>query len=109
MTHVYTCISQGLFKNKVFRSVALVIKKLRAILDSLQTGLFSALYSTTKNSLNYYSFNVTKFHGVSVKNARTKKNYEGGGRQMPACLGLTFDPKYVAFIALECKDYVLSF
>ena len=33
VTHVSTCIFQGLFKNIVFRSVALVIKKLWAILD----------------------------------------------------------------------------
>ena len=33
MTHVSTPIFQGLFKNIVFRSVALVIKKLWAILD----------------------------------------------------------------------------
>ena len=32
-THVSTCIFQGLFKNIVFRSVALVTKKLWAILD----------------------------------------------------------------------------
>ena len=35
MTHVSTSIFQGLFKNIVFRSVALVIKKLWAILDFL--------------------------------------------------------------------------
>ena len=34
VTHVSTSIFQGLFKNKVFRSVALVIKKVWAILDS---------------------------------------------------------------------------
>ena len=33
VTHVSTLIFQGLFKNIVFRSVALVIKKLWAILD----------------------------------------------------------------------------
>ena len=33
MTHVSTPIFQGLFKNMVFRSVALVIKKSWAILD----------------------------------------------------------------------------
>ena len=41
VTHVSTCIFQGLFKNIVFRSVALVTKKLWAILDFFsQTGLF---------------------------------------------------------------------
>ena len=33
VTHVSTSIFQGLFKNKVFRSVALVTKKLWAILE----------------------------------------------------------------------------
>ena len=33
VTHVSTCIFQGLFKNIVLRSVALVTKKLWAILD----------------------------------------------------------------------------
>ena len=33
VTHVSTFIFQGIFKNIVFRSVALVIKKLWAILD----------------------------------------------------------------------------
>ena len=37
MTHVSTPIFQGLFKNIVFRSVALVIKKLWAILDFFYT------------------------------------------------------------------------
>jgi len=41
VTHVSTCIFQGLFENIVFRSVALVTKKLWAILDFFsQTGLF---------------------------------------------------------------------
>ena len=78
LTHVYTCISQGLFTNIVFRSVALVINKLWAILDFFtdRTLFRPVLYN--KNSLNYYSF---KFHGVSVKNESpgTKKNTEGVG------------------------------
>ena len=41
------CIFQGLFKNIVFRSVALVTKKLWAILDFFhRPDLFSALYPT---------------------------------------------------------------
>ncbi len=45
VTHVSTCIFQGLFKNIVFRSVALVTKNLWAILVFFtQTGLFTALY-----------------------------------------------------------------
>ena len=35
LTHVSTCIFQGLFKNMVFSSVALVTKKLWTILDFL--------------------------------------------------------------------------
>jgi len=47
VTHVSTSIFQGLFKNIVFRSAALVIKKLCAILDFFsQTGLFTSLYPT---------------------------------------------------------------
>ena len=48
LTHVSTCIFQGLFKNIVFRSVALVTKKLWAILDLLfhRPDFFSALYPT---------------------------------------------------------------
>ena len=40
MTHVSTCIFHGLFKNIVFRSVVLVIKKLCAILDFFYTHSF---------------------------------------------------------------------
>ena len=72
-----------LFKNIVFRYVALVTKKLWAILDFFpKTGLFLALFPTqciyifTKNPLNYFSLKVTKFHDDSVKNER---NYKGGG------------------------------
>ena len=63
VTHVSTPIFQGLFKNIVFRSVALVIEKLWAILDFFFTisRLFTALYPTLckkrkkkKNLLNYY-------------------------------------------------------
>ena len=55
MTHGSACIFQGLFKNIVFSSVALLTKKLWAILD-------------------FFSL-VKLFHGDSVKNesARTKK------------------------------------
>ena len=70
-----------------------------------QTGLFTALYPTlcikknvfTKKPLNYYSLNVTEFHGDGVKNeSASPKNREkgwGGGRRTPppqrtACLGL---------------------
>ena len=75
-----------LFKNIVFRYVALVTKKLWAILDFFSKDrTFLALYPTlciekifffTKNPLNYLSLKVTKFHDYSVKNER---NYKGGG------------------------------
>ena len=39
MTHVYKYIFQGLFKNIVFRSVALVTKNVWAILDIFFTDL----------------------------------------------------------------------
>ena len=99
VAHVSISICQGLFRNTVFRSVALVTK-LWAILDFFSKDwTFYVLYPTlcikkkfTKNPLNYYSLKVTKFHDGSVKNesARIKKIQEGGGRQTPpACLGLT--------------------
>ena len=49
MTHVSTPIFQGLFKNIAFRSVALVTKKLWAILDFFsQTGLFLKTVGTNR-------------------------------------------------------------
>ena len=80
MTHVSTPIFQGLFKNIVFRSVALVIKKLWVILDLfLHTPNF---LQPPKKPLNYYLLKVNKFHGDSVINesARTKQ-LEGGAPQ----------------------------
>ena len=60
VTHVSTSIFQGLFKNIVFRSVALVIKKLWAILDFFFTNsrLFSALYPTL--CVKNYKQKITK-------------------------------------------------
>ena len=49
VTHVSTPIFQGLFKNIVFRSAALVTKKLWAILDFFsQTGLFLKTVGTNR-------------------------------------------------------------
>ena len=55
MTHVSTPIFQGLFKNIVFRSVALVIKKLWAIFDFFITHsrLFTAL-NIVKKGINIF-------------------------------------------------------
>ena len=60
MTHVSTLIFHGLFKNIVFRAVALVTKQLWSILD--------------------FFFTDRTFYGYSLKNesARAKK-LEGGG------------------------------
>ena len=95
MTHVSTPIFQRLFRNMVFRYVALVIKKVKCYFRFFftQTVLFTALYPTLciknikknyKNSLNYYLLKVKKFHGDSVKNdsARAKK-LEGGAKRPP--------------------------
>ena len=41
----YTCIFQGLFKNIVFRSVALVTKKLWAILDFFHSSDLFKLFN----------------------------------------------------------------
>ena len=61
MTHVSTPIFQGLFKNIVFRSVALVIKKLWAILDFfLQTPDFlpPCTLHYAKKKINKKSFKL---------------------------------------------------
>ena len=63
VTHVSMCIFQGLFKNIVFRCVALVTKKLWAISD------------------------FTVIASVKNESARTKINYS------PACLGLIICPR----------------
>ena len=79
LTHVSISIFQGLFRNIVFRYVALV-----TILNSFYqrpefprcTQPNNALKNFfTKNPLNYFSLKVTKFHDDSDKNesARTKK------------------------------------
>ena len=44
VTHISTYIFQGLFKNIVFRSVALVTKKLCAILDFFYKKFFKLLF-----------------------------------------------------------------
>ena len=92
MTHVSTPIFQGLFKIIVFRSAALVIKKLRAILDFFYTHsrLFTALYPTlcvkkkfTKESFKLLVMKSQKFHGDSVKNESARAKKLEGGRQSP--------------------------
>ena len=104
MTHLSISISsfQGLFRNIVFRYVALVTKKLWAILVFFckdRTFFCPVTYPINKNKiffsknpLHYYSLKVTKFHSDSVKNeSATTKNNKGPVRQTPppsACLGL---------------------
>ena len=72
--YIHFSIFQGLFKNIVFRSVALVIKKLWAIFDFfLHTPDFLtpctlpyALKKIIKNPLNFYSLTVKK--NLVIKN-----------------------------------------
>ena len=61
MTHVSTPIFQGRFKNIVFRSVALVIKKLWAFLDffyTLQTFYRPVPYPMRKKKVTKKSFKL---------------------------------------------------
>ena len=70
-THVSTSIFKWLLKNVIFKSVALVLKKLWAMLyfSFTQTRLFNVLYPSLciKNPFHYYSLKVIKFHGDSVR------------------------------------------
>ena len=85
---------QGLLKNIVFRSVALVTEKLWAILDFFFTDrtFFRPVsypinlekYVLTKNPLNYYLLKVTKFHGDSFKTESARSKKLEGERQTPA-------------------------
>ena len=94
VTHVSTPIFQGLFKNIVFRSVALVIKKLWAILDFFFTNfrLFTALYPTLCEKKKIYKkiFQITIYEKsknftviVSQMRVLGQKKLQGGGRQTP--------------------------
>ena len=64
--------TQGLFKTLLFRSVSLVTKKFRAILDFfLHRPDFlppCTPYIKKKNPFHFYPLKVTKFYGDSVKN-----------------------------------------
>ena len=99
VTHVSIPIFQELFKNIVFRSVALVIKKLWAILDFFltHTGLFTALYPTLCEKINKKILQITIYEKsknltVIVKKMRVlrQKTRGGGGakRPPPAFIGL---------------------
>ena len=92
MTHVSSSIFCGLFKNIVFRSVALVLKKLWAILDFFLTHsrLFTALYPFRKKKKNLKILWITIYEKstnfrVIVSQIRVlgQKTREGGGRQRP--------------------------
>ena len=84
VTHVSTCICQGLFKNIYFSSVVLVTKKLWAIFNFfLKTRLFFRLVPYLINKKKILSKNPLNYHD--------KKKIQGVGRQTlppPACLGL---------------------
>ena len=63
----FTSIFQGVFKNIVFRSVAVVIKKLGAILDFFftQTRLFTPLYPTLckkRGVTGNYAYSPFNYH-----------------------------------------------
>ena len=61
VTHVFKSIFQGIFKNIVFRSVALVIKRLWAILDFfyiLQTFYHPVPYPLHKKEIYKKSFKL---------------------------------------------------
>ena len=92
MTHVSTPFFQGLSKNIVFRSVALVIKKLWAILDffnTLQTFYRPVPYPMRKKKYQKFLlitiYEKSKNFTVIVSQMRVlgQKNYRGGGRQTP--------------------------
>ena len=70
VTHVFTCSFQGLFKNIVFRSVALARKKVM--------GYFRFFSNTDRT---FYLVKVEKFHGDSVKNKRVLGQKATGGCQ----------------------------
>jgi len=77
--HVSTSIFPGLYKNKGFRSVALVIKRLCTL----------CIKNFTKNPSNFYLLKVKKNHGDSVKNESARKKKTGGGwvpNAPPSCL-----------------------
>jgi len=67
--HVSTSIFPGLYKNKGFRSVALVIKRLCTL----------CIKNFTKNPSNFYLLKVKKIHGDSVKNESAREKKTGGG------------------------------
>ena len=93
VTNVSTFIFQGLFKNIVFRSVALVIKKLLAILDFfLHTPDFLppctlpyAKKKICKKILQIIIYEKSKNFTVIVSQMRVlgQKNYRGGGVSRP--------------------------
>ena len=87
VTHVSISIFQMLFRNIGFRYVALVVKKLCAILDYFSRytqpcALNKTKKFTTKKSLNFFSLTVTKFHDERVKTESVGQNkLQGGERQ----------------------------
>ena len=56
--YLFCSIFQGLFKKRVFRSIALVIKKLWAILDFYRP----VLYSMDKTKQKMYTKNPSNFY-----------------------------------------------
>ena len=93
MTHV--SIFQGLFKKIVFRSVALVKKKLWAILDFFYTDRTFYRPVPYPICMKKMFFQKSFLFSDSVKNESNKTKKKGMGRQTPpphpACLGLSDD------------------
>ena len=87
VTHASISIFQGLFRNIGFRYEALVVKKLCGILDffprSTQPCALNKTKKFTKNSLNFFSLIVTKFHDERVKTESAKTDKTTRGRQTP--------------------------
>ena len=107
LTHVSTSIVQGLFKNIVFRSVALVIKKLWAFLGfCLHRPDFTDMYPTLCikkfKPFNFLFIKSQKLHGYSAKNdsARATK-LEGEGRLTPRPSPLQ---GWIYFFQAEAED-----
>ena len=94
MTHVSTPIFQGLFKNIVFRSVALVIKKLWAIFFYTLQTIYRPVPYPLRKKKNYKKilqitiYEKSKYFTVIVSQMRVlgQKNYRGGAKRPPPSL-----------------------
>ena len=107
MTHVSTPIFLGLFKNIVFRSVALVIKKLWAIFFYTLQTIYRPVPYPLRKKKNYKKilqitiYEKSKYFTVIVSQMRVlgQKNYRGGRQTPPppAFIGLIY---FLVFLTL---------